>query len=95
MRADTSKATRAIVGMAPDISSMPAFVALAAGADHCQPIVSCDHSATPTARNVLSATPRVANPAWPGRRTDRTPQACRSGLADLAYTPATTSLPPA
>ncbi len=45
--------------MAADISTMATVVAAASGADHCQPIVSCDHIAAPNPRNTAAQQPNA------------------------------------
>ena len=42
---------------APDMTIMATEVAVVSGSDHCQPMVSCDHMATPKARNTAAQQP--------------------------------------
>lgn len=56
-----SNATITKPTIAPDITIIATEVAGASGADHCQPIVSCDQIAIPKARNAASAKPSQAS----------------------------------
>jgi hypothetical protein len=66
-----------IASTEPDISSIPVRVAPEAGADHCQPIVSCDHNATPDTANTASEQASAARPA----------RSCRSGSSGVPARP--------
>ena len=64
--------------MAPDMTTMAARVAVVSGSDHCQPMVSCDHMATPKARKTPRAHPSDAKLA----------RACSDGSSALPPRPA-------